>query len=391
MRRFLAIVVLLCATAAYPLIASAASILSASIVAGKASVPATGASVTIRATLSGATRCSWTSSPAIKGFNKKTTCSPRLARVAKIPANDRSTKRKITFTFDASTASEALRVHAVVLQDARISTSSTVPPTTTPTTTTTIPTTTTTTTPPPLSSFSQSMNWAGYILPDTNGSFTLASGDWTVPTLNCAETPNGGASTWVGIGGATLPDGQTSGTLLQTGITDQCTDGEQNDFGWWEEYPSQPNIAQQFVSFTVSPGNNISASVTFNTTTDAWQTELNNAATGYSAISVVGDDYAVYETSSLASSPITPGIQGTSTGLTYSGGSTAEWIIEDYESDNNMVPFANFSSETFSNLNTSLSGWALSLADGIALVQDQQVLALPSAPSADGFSLSYGG
>ena len=228
-------------------------------------------------------------------------------------------------------------------------------------------------------------------MPDTNGSFTLASGDWTVPTLNCAETPNGGASTWVGIGGATLPDGQTSGTLLQTGITDQCTDGEQNDFGWWEEYPSQPNIAQQFVSFTVSPGNNISASVTFNTTTDAWQTELNNAATGYSAISVVGDDYAVYETSSLASSPITPGIQGTSTGLTYSGGSTAEWIIEDYESDNNMVPFANFSSETFSNLNTSLSGWALSLADGIALVQDQQVLALPSAPSADGFSLSYGG
>jgi hypothetical protein len=37
---------------------------------------------------------------------------------------------------------------------------------------------------------STSPNWSGYVLPTTSLD-TLASGEWTVPTLNCTDTPNG--------------------------------------------------------------------------------------------------------------------------------------------------------------------------------------------------------
>jgi len=49
---------------------------------------------------------------------------------------------------------------------------------------------------------STSPNWSGYVLPSTSNSavFTYVSGEWTVPTLNCADTPNSNSATWVGTG-----------------------------------------------------------------------------------------------------------------------------------------------------------------------------------------------
>jgi len=60
---------------------------------------------------------------------------------------------------------------------------------------------------------STSSNWSGYVLPTTSLD-TLASAEWTVPRLNCADTPNGSSSTWVGIGGVTWSDGSSSGKMI---------------------------------------------------------------------------------------------------------------------------------------------------------------------------------
>jgi len=231
------------------------------------------------------------------------------------------------------------------------------------------------------------------VLPDTSGPFTYASGQWTVPTLNCAATPNGSSSVWVGVGGSYLPDGQPSGLLLQTGVTDQCANGIQSDVGWWELYPSTPNVAQNYEDFQVKAGDVMRAEITFDASNQTWETELDDVGTGLSGISVIGTGWAVYETSSLPTSPVPvgPAVQGVTTGLSYAGGTTAEWIVEDYQVNTTEVPFADFGTVNFTNLATSLAGASLSTDDGLYLDENQQVLAVPSAPFGNAFSITYGG
>ena len=89
-------------------------------------------------------------------------------------------------------------------------------------------------------------NWSGYVVPSSSALVTDVSGDWTVPMLNCADTPNGDESTWVGIGGQEWATGGTSGALLQTGINSDCVDGAQQNTAWWEEVPATPNDETDF-------------------------------------------------------------------------------------------------------------------------------------------------
>lgn len=78
----------------------------------------------------------------------------------------------------------------------------------------------------------RSANWAGYTWASTS-LVTGVSGTWTVPTLDCAATPNATMASWVGTGGA----GGSSGDLLQTGVQSDCANGTQQDVGWWQEQP----------------------------------------------------------------------------------------------------------------------------------------------------------
>lgn len=83
--------------------------------------------------------------------------------------------------------------------------------------------------------------------------------------------------------------------------------------------------------------------------------------------------------------------QGTTTGLTYGGGYTAEWIVEDPSQNGTLAPFADYGSVTFTSLQTSLSAWYLTMSEGWEIVQNGVVLSTPSPPSGDGFSVSYTG
>ena len=98
----------------------------------------------------------------------------------------------------------------------------------------------------------QSTNWSGYAVEGT--SFTKALGSWTVPSVNCSQTPNTYSSFWVGI------DGWTSSTVEQTGTDSDCSGTKPSYYAWYEFYPNPSRLINGVPG---SPGNHISASVTY--------------------------------------------------------------------------------------------------------------------------------
>lgn len=99
----------------------------------------------------------------------------------------------------------------------------------------------------------ESTNWSGYAV--TGSSFTSAKASWTIPSVNCSKTPNTYSSFWVGI------DGWTSTTVEQTGTDSDCDGSSPSYYAWYEFYPAGSILVS---SVPVSPGNHMSASVTYN-------------------------------------------------------------------------------------------------------------------------------
>jgi hypothetical protein len=222
-----------------------------------------------------------------------------------------------------------------------------------------------------------SSNWAGYVL-QTASIFTEAGGSWTVPQLDCAATPNAGVGIWVGIGGV------GNSVLLQTGTTSSCANGVQVNTGWTEEYPSSPNQSIVFTSVPIATGDVMQASV-YQISAGRWETRLDNLSTALSGVLVTGAGWGVMQDGAA-----TFAVQGTAANLSYSGATSAEWIVEAYNGSNgSQVQCADFGTVTFTNLTTSLGTWSLDDAHGLVLVQDGATIATPSSPSATGFSVSY--
>jgi hypothetical protein len=114
-----------------------------------------------------------------------------------------------------------------------------------------------------------STNWSGYAV--TGSSFTSAKGSWTIPTVTCSKTPNTYSSFWVGI------DGWTSTTVEQTGTDSDCDGSSPSYYAWYEFYPAGSVLIS---SVPVSPGNHMSASVTYSGT--EFTVTITNESTGKS-------------------------------------------------------------------------------------------------------------
>ncbi len=99
-----------------------------------------------------------------------------------------------------------------------------------------------------------STNWSGYAVTGANGAFTSVAASWKEPTATCSGTKY--ASFWVGL------DGFSSNSVEQTGTDSDCSGSSPQYYGWYEMYPAFP------VNFSnpVSPGDSMSASVTFSGT-----------------------------------------------------------------------------------------------------------------------------
>jgi hypothetical protein len=329
---------------------------TASLTISTSTLTSAGGSITLTYSSANASACSLSSSPAFWPGSNPATVSCTGTYSATVTSS--SVERQWTFTFTAANASGQSATATQTLVQT-----------------------------PPAPSFEQDPNWSGYVVPSSSALITGVSGEWNVPTLNCADTPNAGSSTWVGIGGEEWPTGGSSGVLLQTGIEDACVDGVQQDTGWFEAYPSIPNQSFSFSGLPVSPGDSIEASVG-QASDGSWVTRVDDLTTAISGWMITGEAWGV---GADAASTFTD--QGSTVGLSYEGGYTCEWIVEDYElEDGSYVPFANYGTVSFSDLQLGgLSPWYLTASEGWEIVQNGVVLSTPSAPGSDSFSVSYSG
>jgi hypothetical protein len=114
---------------------------------------------------------------------------------------------------------------------------------------------------------------------------------------------------------------------------------------------------------------------------------VDDLTTGLSGVMVTGEGWGVEADGGTGTFPL----QGSTSGLFYSGGHTAEWIVEDYShSDGTLAPLADYGTVTFTDLRTSLPSWHLRPNEGLAIAQNGVVSFTPSPP-ADGFRVNYGG
>jgi hypothetical protein len=103
-------------------------------------------------------------------------------------------------------------------------------------------------------------NWSGYaVAADSGIHIRFVAANFTIPSLNCANSPLGSSGfayvgDWAGL------DGLNSNTVEQTGVDAFCdSSGTPSYYAWYEMYPLAP------VAFTgVGPGDAINASVFFN-------------------------------------------------------------------------------------------------------------------------------
>ncbi|VDB84310.1 unnamed protein product [Peniophora sp. CBMAI 1063] len=195
-----------------------------------------------------------------------------------------------------------------------------------------------------------SSNWAGAVLSKTTATWTAVTGTFTVPT---PKAPSGSttayASAWVGI------DGDTCGNaILQTGVDFNVESGRVSYDAWYEWYP---DYAYDFSGISFSAGDSVTTTVKATSKTGGTATVKNNS-------------------------------KGTSVTHTFSGQPSlceydAEWIVEDFESNGGLVPFANFGTVTFTGASATSSSGSVgpSGATIIDIEQSNKVLTSCSASS----------
>ncbi|KAM0245150.1 hypothetical protein ACHAQJ_010643 [Trichoderma viride] len=184
-----------------------------------------------------------------------------------------------------------------------------------------------------------SVNWAGVAIEQTG--VTEVSGTFTVPQPRVPPGGDPGISycgvAWVGI------DGWTNGDLIQTGVL-WCIFENETFWEPWYEYLPAPITSYEGVS--VGAGSVVTVTAT--------KTGTNS---GFTTLTV--DGITVSQTFS-----------GESFSLP---GTSAEWIVEDYEVSvlgPPFVPFADFGSVTFTGATAVVNGATLTPGEGAWFIID---------------------
>jgi len=161
------------------------------------------------------------------------------------------------------------------------------------------------------------------------------TGTFTVPTPSGAS---GAASAWVGI------DGDTCGTaILQTGIDFTISNGRTSFDAWYEWFPAD---SFDFSGFSVAAGDVITLTVTA-TSTRSGTAVIENVTTGRSVSKSLTSNSALCL-------------------------ENAEWIVEDFEEGNSLVPFADFGTVTFSNAVATTASGSTVTPSGATLIDIEQ-------------------
>ncbi len=208
----------------------------------------------------------------------------------------------------------------------------------------------------------QSSNWSGYAV--TGTSFTKALGSWVVPKVtNCSTNPNSYSSFWVGI------DGYSDTTVEQIGTDSDCNGTTPVYYAWYEFYP---NAAVLISGITVTPGDNMGATVSFAGST--FTLKINDHTTG-----------KIFTKSGTLSGALR---------------TSAEWIAEAPSDSLGILPLADFTKVSMGIDYTSVNDtdWAVdsavtgpisdfgSVVEKITMVNGAITKAQPSALTTDGSS-----
>jgi hypothetical protein len=159
-------------------------------------------------------------------------------------------------------------------------------------------------------------------------------------------------------------DGDTcTSAILQTGVDFCIQNGVVSYDAWYEWYP---DYAYDFTGITISAGDLIKVSVDA-TSTITGTAILENLSTGQSE-----------------KHTFTSGVQGDLCEY------NAEWIVEDFEENNGLVPFANFSTVTFSNAQATDGGSVVG-PSGATLIDIEQngVVLTQSSNTDDSVTIDY--
>jgi hypothetical protein len=220
-----------------------------------------------------------------------------------------------------------------------------------------------------------SYNWAGYAIDASTDSVSQVKGSWKQASVSCPKSGSEAVAFWTGI------DGLTDGTVEQTGTTAQCSNGAVSYYAWYEFYPSG---SVEITSMKIQPGNVISATVKYSTSTSKFTTTIKDVTTGRS-----------FSESATVSGALR---------------SSAEWIVEVPEACTSLIScsllslpdfqtasfgrdFTSVSSTntaTVSGSNKEISQFG-SMVDSLTMVTEPvglTVMAHPSSLSTDGTSFS---
>ena len=116
-----------------------------------------------------------------------------------------------------------------------------------------------------------STNWSGYAVLGAAGTFDRAFGSWVVPSVACPPSGQTFVALWVGI------DGFNSATVEQTGVLAECIGGSPTYAVWYEFYPA-PMVA--IGSVAVSPGDVVTATISYDSATDKFTTYVESSGGG---------------------------------------------------------------------------------------------------------------
>jgi hypothetical protein len=196
---------------------------------------------------------------------------------------------------------------------------------------------------------STSTNWSGYAV--TGGRYTQVSSSWTVPSVSCAGTAY--SSFWVGL------DGDTSGTVEQTGTDSDCSGSTPQYYAWYEMYPKFPSN----FSNPVHAGDKMTASVTTN---------------GSGSFTLTISDGTAWSKTVTAR-------------LKHAALASAEVIAEAPSSSGGVLPLANFGTVSFSSAKANGATLTSSTPgiDPITMQSGSTVKAQPSSISSGAFSVTW--
>ena len=199
-------------------------------------------------------------------------------------------------------------------------------------------------------SHSTSTNWSGYAV--TGGMYKTVTASWVQPAVTCSGTAY--SSFWVGI------DGDTSGTVEQTGAEADCNGSTPVYSAWYEMYPKFPTTYPDAVApgdhftSTVSTDGKGNFTLTLSDTTRGWTESV---------------------TKRLKSAKL----------------ASAEIIAEAPSSSGGVLPLANFGTASFSGSNVNGSTLTASTPgiDPITMQSGSTVKAQPSSISSGAFSVTW--